>query len=141
MIFCKPSNGDINNTSATFNQPWSARYSIDGVEYCVEGEVYNLNVYSYSASYIIKATNETDEELFKLLNDTNHFELIFKIEEGLSFVDMLETVSVAMQNSNSNIQEQVIAERMKNLDEYSFIFDNKGLKEALEYYSSKLEKN
>ena len=139
LIFCKPSNGDINNTSATFNQPWSARYSIDGVEYCVEGEVYNLNVYSYSASYIIKATNETDEELFKLLNDTNHFELIFKIEEGLSFVDMLETVSVAMQNSNSNIQEQVIAERMKNLDEYSFIFDNKGLKEALEYYSSQLE--
>ena len=56
--------------------------------------------------------------------------------EGMSALDALALMYGASQYSNTSVQDQIINGALENLDEYSFIINNEGLAEALEYYTS-----
>lgn len=136
LVFCCPSKGILSSATFTFTSPWSAAYSIDGNETEINAEVYNINYYTYEATYYVYAKEDTDGGLIKKLNGADPFETVVKMAEGMSALDALALMYDASQYSNTSVQDQVINGALENLDEYSFIINNEGLAEALEYYTS-----
>ena len=121
---------------ATFigDTPYSLSYDVGDGEKTVFPEVYNVNTYTYSATYYLLLSADDNKELFELISSDKDLTVVATLQEEMTFMDAMGVLSTASQYTNYEAVGNALYENIKaNLSENQFILSNEGFLEAIEY--------
>lgn len=136
LVFCSPSGTQsTSQVQFAFDTSSSVLFEVDGISYYVPYDVYQINPYTYRATYKIVATKENAADVIDLLNSGKDFSTVAVLQEELNGMDALTGMAVAGQYYNSEAAFDAYLDNIE-LNDFQFIFSTEGLSEALAYYKS-----